>query len=89
MLCLVDVQRFHQKTISANFPHQRDLPVQVESSKDLLQLHDFARGEALADLADDGNTIYQRRNGVLCKLVNDEFVPVIPGNDTLRLVILR
>jgi hypothetical protein len=31
----------------------QDLPVQVESSKDLLQLHDFARGEALADLADD------------------------------------
>ena len=53
VLCLVDVQRFHQKTISANFPHQRDLPVQVETSKDLLQLHDFARGEALADLADD------------------------------------
>ena len=43
----------------------------------------------LADLADGGNTIYQRRNGVVCKLVNDEFVPVIPGNDTLRSVILR
>ena len=43
----------------------------------------------LAELADGGNTTYQRRNGVVCKLVNDDFVPVIPGNDTLRLVILR
>ena len=43
----------------------------------------------LADLADGGNTIYQRRNGVVCKLVNDEFVPVILGNDTLHSVILR
>ena len=43
----------------------------------------------LAELADGGNTTYQRRNGVVCKLVNDEFVPVIPGNDTLRSVILR
>ena len=43
----------------------------------------------LANLADSGNTIYQRRNGVVCKLVNDEFVPVIPGNDTRRFVILR
>ena len=42
----------------------------------------------LAELADGGNTTYQRRNGVVCKLVNDEFVPVIPGNDTLRSVIL-
>ena len=43
----------------------------------------------LAELADGGNTTYQRRNGVVCKLVNDEFVPVIPGNDTLHSVILR
>ena len=41
------------KNYLCQLPHQRDLPVQVESSKDLLQLHDFARGEALADLADD------------------------------------
>ena len=43
----------------------------------------------LAELADGGNTTYQRRNGVVCKLVNDEFVPVIPDNNTLRLVIPR
>ena len=43
----------------------------------------------LAELADGGNTTYQHRKGLVCKLVNDEFVPVIPGNDTLRLVILR
>ena len=43
----------------------------------------------LAKLADGGNTTYQRRNWVVCKLVNDEFVPVIPGNDTLHSVILR
>ena len=43
----------------------------------------------LAELADGGYTTYQRRNGVVCKLVNDEFVPVIPGNNTLRSVILR
>ena len=43
----------------------------------------------LADLAEGDNTIYQRRNGVVCKLVNDEFVPVILGNDTLHLVTLR
>ena len=43
----------------------------------------------LAELDDGGNITYQHRNGVVCKLVNDEFVPVIPGNDTLRSVILR
>ena len=43
----------------------------------------------LAELADGGNTTYQHRDGVVCKLINDEFVPVIPGNDTLRSVILR
>ena len=43
----------------------------------------------LAELADGGNTTYQRRNGVVCKLVNDEFVPAIPGNYTLRSVVLR
>ena len=43
----------------------------------------------LAELADGGNTTSQRRNRVVCKLVNDEVVPVIPGNDTLHSVILR
>ena len=43
----------------------------------------------LAESADGGNTTYQRRNGVVCKLVNDEFVPVILGIDTLRSVTLR
>ena len=43
----------------------------------------------LAELADGGNTTYQRRNGVVCKLVNDEFVPVIPGINTMCSVILR
>ena len=43
----------------------------------------------LAELADGGNTTYQHRNGVVCKLVNDEFLPGILGNDTLRSVILR
>ena len=43
----------------------------------------------LAELADSGNTTYQRKNGVVCKLVNDEFVPVIPDNDTLHLIILK
>ena len=43
----------------------------------------------LAESADGGNTTYQRRNGVVCKLVNDEFVPVIMDNDTLHSVILR
>ena len=38
----------------------------------------------LAELADGGNTTYQRRNGIVCKLVNDEFVPVILGNNTLH-----
>ena len=43
----------------------------------------------LAELADGGNTTYQHRNGVVCKLINDEFVPVTPGNNTLHSVILR
>ena len=43
----------------------------------------------VAELADGRSNTYQRRNGVVCKLVDVEFVPVIPGNDTLRLVILR
>ena len=43
----------------------------------------------LTELVDGGNTTYQCRNGVVCKLVNNEFVPVILGNDTLCLVILR
>ena len=40
-------------------------------------------------MADSGDATYQRRDGVVCKLVYDEFAPVIPGNDTLRSVILR
>ena len=40
-------------------------------------------------MADHGDATYQRRDGVVCKLVDDEFAPVIPGNDTLCLVILR
>ena len=43
----------------------------------------------LAELADGGNTTYQHRNGFVCKFVNDEFVTVILGNDTLHSVILR
>ena len=43
----------------------------------------------LAELDYGGNTTHQRRNGIVCKLVNDEFVPVIPGNYTLHSVILR
>ena len=31
-VCLVDVQRFHQKTISANFPHQRSRRAAVGTS---------------------------------------------------------
>ena len=33
-------------------------------------------------MADSGDATYQRRDGVVCKLVYDEFAPVIPGNDT-------
>ena len=43
----------------------------------------------LAELVDGGNTTYQHRSGVVWKLVNNEFVPVIPGNYTLHSVILR
>ena len=40
-------------------------------------------------MADSGDTTYQCRDGVVCKIVYDEFAPVIPGNNTLCLVILR
>ena len=39
-------------------------------------------------MADSGDATYQRQDGVVCKLVSDEFAPVIPGNDTLCLVLL-
>ena len=40
-------------------------------------------------MADSGDATYQHRNGVVRKLVYDEFAPVIPGNNTLHSVILR
>ena len=40
-------------------------------------------------MADSGDATYQRRDGVVCKLVYDELAPVIPGKDTLCSVILR
>lgn len=43
----------------------------------------------MGELADAGDATYQRRDGLVCKLVDGEFVPVIPGTDTLRSVILR
>ena len=42
----------------------------------------------LDELADGGNTTYQHIDWVVCKLVNDEFVPVILGSNTLCLVAL-
>ena len=42
-----------------------------------------------AELAYGVKTTYQHRNTVVCKPFNDEFVPIILGNDTLHLVILR
>ena len=43
----------------------------------------------LAELADGGNTTYQRRDGVLCMLFNDEFLHAILGSDTLHSIMLR
>ena len=40
-------------------------------------------------MADHGDAIYQHQDGVVCKLIYDEFALTILGNDTLHSVFLK